>query len=226
MLFIVKRIARLIRNHPLGKYLLYVWRMLTAKRHIRLMYMADCVNTTFEEYITVGRETVLLDCHVGRYTYFGPRCRFNYTEIGRFCSVAADVKCGLGQHPISAVSTHPLFYKASIRPAIITLAERDTHQEFAPITIGHDVWIGESVLICDGVAIGNGAILAAGSVVTKDVEPYAIVGGVPATIIRKRFTDEQIAFLEHLQWWNKDLQWLKEHVHLWPHIEKLIAALT
>lgn len=226
MLFTVKRFVYLLRSHPLVTYLAYVWRMLTTKRYVRLLYLADCAGTTFEEYITVGRETVLLECHVGRYTYFGPRCRFNYTTIGRFCSVASDVKCGLGQHPVTAVSTHPIFYKASIRPAIITLAERDTHQEFTPIRIGHDVWIGESVIISDGVTVGNGAILAAGAVVTKDVEPYAIAGGVPAKVIRKRFTDEQIAFLENLQWWNKDLLWLKAHMHLWPEVEGLISELT
>jgi acetyltransferase-like isoleucine patch superfamily enzyme len=216
-----KRLAQLVLEHPVVSYLDYAVHAFTIKQGVRLFYMAKAVNTTFEEYIAVGRETVLINCQVGGFTYFGPHCRFNNTTVGRFCSIAADVKCGLGQHPTNAISTHPIFYKHTVRPVSITLAERDLYEEFEPIHIGHDVWIGENVIIMDGVTVGNGAILAAGSVVTKDVAPYAIVGGVPVRVIRKRFSEEQIAFLEDFQWWNKDLSWLRSHKHLWYDVEAL-----
>lgn len=221
----VKRLAQLVHEHPLFQYLNYVAQALTVKQGVRLFYMAEAVNTTFEEYISVGRQTVLINCQVGSFTYFGPRCRFNNTTIGRFCSVASDIKCGLGQHPINAVSTHPIFYKYTARPVSITLAERDLHEEFKSIAIGHDVWIGENVTIMDGATVGNGAVLAAGSVITKDVAPYTIVGGVPAVAIRKRFTEEQIVFLEELQWWNKDLAWLRSHKHLWHDVDALQRSI-
>lgn len=78
------------------------------------------------------------------------------------------------------------------------------------ITIGNDVWIGGRAIISRGVTIGDGAIIASGSIVTKDVEPYSIVGGVPAKVIRYRFTDQQIEKLEELQWWDYGPDILKD----------------
>jgi acetyltransferase-like isoleucine patch superfamily enzyme len=76
------------------------------------------------------------------------------------------------------------------------------------VVIGNDVWIGANATLLNGVHIGDGAIVAAGAVVVKDVPPYTVVGGVPAREIKKRFTPEQIAFLQTYEWWNKDLDWL------------------
>ena len=89
--------------------------------------------------------------------------------------------------------------------------------------IGNDVWIGEGVTIKGGVRIGDGAIVAMNACVTKDVPPYAIVGGVPAKIIRYRFTDEQIKFLLDFQWWNKSLEWIEKHAEIFVDIETFIG---
>jgi tetrahydrodipicolinate N-succinyltransferase len=90
------------------------------------------------------------------------------------------------------------------------------------VEIGNDVWIGNNVLIMDGVKIGDGAIIGAGAVVIKDVPPYAIVGGVPARLIRYRFNEEQRKFLLEFQWWAKDLQWIRENYIIFSSIEKFM----
>ena len=93
------------------------------------------------------------------------------------------------------------------------------------VSIQNDVWIGAGALLMDGVTIGNGAIVAARSVVTKDVPPYAIVGGTPAKLIRYRFDEDEIEFLEELQWWNKDLSWIEKHVGLFHDVQKFMKAI-
>mgnify|MGYP006202673641 CR=1 FL=1 len=92
------------------------------------------------------------------------------------------------------------------------------------VFIGNDVWIGNDVKIMDGVTIGNGAIIATGSIVNKNVEPYEIVGGIPAKRIRFRFSDDKILSLEELKWWDKDLIWLERNHHLFNNIDKVIEC--
>ena len=88
--------------------------------------------------------------------------------------------------------------------------------------IGNDVWIGLNATILDGVTIGDGAIVAAGAVVTKDVPPYAVVGGVPAKIIKYRFTESQIDFLLKFRWWEKDRKWIQQNYKRFQDIESFI----
>lgn len=134
---------------------------------------------------------------IGNYTYIGQNSRFQNTKIGNYCSVASDVICGLGNHPLNLFSTSPLFYRMN-NTFKIRIVDKDLDfPEYKSINIGHDVWIGSRAIILDGVNIGNGAIIAAGAVVTKDVPPYAIVAGIPSKIIK--FRDKKVSENE---WWN------------------------
>lgn len=125
--------------------------------------------------------------------------------IGKFCALAKDVKFIMNgaNHKISGLSTYPfsIFRKGweKVTPEIKDLPYKgDT-------VVGNDVWIGYDALIMPGVKIGNGAIVASCSVVTKDVPAYAVVGGNPATVIKKRFSDDAITELEQIAWWNWDI---------------------
>jgi len=140
---------------------------------------------------------------IGEYTYGAPTIIDNGEElrIGRFCSIAQGVTIVLGgEHGMDGASTYPLFYmfpgKNIQQPGKISKG---------PINIGNDVWIGTNALILSGVTIGNGAVIAAGSVVTKDVPAYAVVGGVPARTIKMRFDDATITRLQATQWWECSL---------------------
>ena len=96
----------------------------------------------------------------------------------------------------------------------ITFSANSYFDEFAPIKIGNDVWVGARAIILDGVTIGDGAIVGAGAVVAKDVPAYAVVGGVPAKVLRYRFEQAEIDLLEQLKWWNKDIDWLRKNCEL------------
>lgn len=133
--------------------------------------------------------------------------------IGKFCSIACGTKFlfNSANHTLKSLSTYtfPLFYEDwNLEKSNITTAWDNK----GDIIIGNDVWIGYKAIIMAGVHVGNGAIIAAHAVVTKDVQPYTIVGGVPARFIRKRFNEEIIQELEKLKWWN------------WP-IEKIRRCL-
>ena len=122
------------------------------------------------------------------------------TKVGRYCSVGKDLIVRRRDHPIESMIMHPAFYNHHI--GFLT---RDTIPANAdnPLRIGHDVWIGDRVTILSGCrAIGNGAVVAAGSVVTRDIQAYAVVGGVPARQIRMRFDSARIAEIEASTWWN------------------------
>jgi acetyltransferase-like isoleucine patch superfamily enzyme len=145
---------------------------------------------------------------VGAYTYIRGGGRFaGVRRIGRYCSVAPGVVVGDGPHPLDWMSTHPfqwgdtLLLPKSLRNATQFIEPNNQKER---VVIGNDVWLGASCLVLKGVTIGDGAVVAAGAVVTKDVPPYAIVGGVPARVIRYRFPDAIIDRLRKVAWWNYD----------------------
>lgn len=137
---------------------------------------------------------------IGKCCYFGPNCdcQNSDTVIGNFCSISGNVIIGPGEHPVNFTTTSPFLYHKWIG------YNNDTDNLIMqkPVKIGNDVWIASNVFIKGGVTIGDGAICAAGAVVVKDVPPYAIVGGVPAKILKYRFNEETIQKLLEIQWWN------------------------
>lgn len=150
-------------------------------------------------------------CSIGYLSYIGADSEIYNTHIGRFCSIAQGFVSGPTNHPTDRLSSH-LFAFANNGPfkgcSEFTewLREPLLQSNSESVKIGHDVWIGRNVTIKRGVTIGDGAIIGAGSVVTKSVAPYAIVGGVPAKLIRFRFDKEIITQLETLNWFNYDLR--------------------
>lgn len=162
-----------------------------------------------------GGVSVFHDVRMGLFSYLSAGVHVEDAVIGRYCSIAEGVTIGLSSHPLTFLTTHPvassrtdtLFDNHPIAQAAANILY-EGHVGNGPVTIGNDVWIGCNAIIKKNVRIGNGAVIGAGAVVTKDVGPYEIVGGVPAKLIRKRFTDRQIEQLEKLQWWDYDLSQL------------------
>ncbi|MFH1425975.1 MAG: CatB-related O-acetyltransferase [Candidatus Kerfeldbacteria bacterium] len=144
---------------------------------------------------------------IGDFTYghpniheWGSDCTL---RIGKFCSISREVDILLGgNHRVEWISTYPLHHLADCKDSLTA----DPIQTNGDITIGNDVWIGRRAIILSGVTIGDGAVVGAGAVVTKSVEPYTIVGGNPARVIRKRFDDSTIAKLLELRWWGWDIK--------------------
>lgn len=166
----------------------------------------DC-GSSFTPDTTIGNHSHILSgaiinhSHIGNYSYCGQNCIIQNTTIGNYCSIANDVMIGLGKHPLDFFSTSPLFYRKNNPLRLEVISENKNFEEYKPIEIGSDVWIGAKVIIMDGISIGHGAVVAAGAVVTKDVPPYAIIGGVPAKIIKYRFSDEKIENFLQSKWW-------------------------
>lgn len=154
-------------------------------------------------------------------------------HIGRFTSIAPYVRCNPGRHPIGApfATTSPSFFSLNDNGFQngSTFAKRQMFDEYnyidkerkIAVKIGNDCWIGEGAFLVGGIEIGDGAIVLAHAVVTKDVPAYAIVGGIPAKIIKYRYDDETIEFLKRIKWWNMPPSWLSEHWELLCDIDKL-----
>jgi acetyltransferase-like isoleucine patch superfamily enzyme len=156
-----------------------------------------------------GNQT--LGYEVGAYTYGAPRVVFptGRLKIGKFCSIAWDVTIYLGgNHRVDWFALYP--FGGPRWPEAEGL--EGVLGGKGDVTIGNDVWIGSNVIIMSGVTVGDGAVIAAGSVVTGDIEPFTIVGGNPARVIKKRFSDEVAARLLELRWWDWPEEKIRENI--------------
>lgn len=163
----------------------------------------------FEAPVSISRDvTIGFNVKIGRYSYVNIGTMIGAgTEIGKFCSIARHTEIGAISHPTDFLSTHPFQFhnrRFAGSPGYKEF-ERVEYDEKQPTRIGNDVWIGAKAVILRGVTIGDGAIVASGAVVTRDVEPYSIVGGLPAKEIRKRFKPEIIERIQKTAWWDLPL---------------------
>lgn len=162
------------------------------------------------------------DSTIGRGSYVGRNAAISMTDIGRFCSIGPNLVCGWGIHPLHGISTSPCFYSTH-KSARKTYSPVDKVEERKKITIGNDVFIGMNVSILDGVTIGNGAVIGAGAVVNRDIPPYAIAVGVPARVVKYRFSPEVITKLEEIKWWDWDDNKLQEVEKMFFDVEDFVA---
>jgi Acetyltransferase (isoleucine patch superfamily) len=145
---------------------------------------------------------IFKDVKIGDYTCINKDALLESGRIGKFCSIAANVAIGCGEHPLQYISTNVATYENTSFGLIDHV--KGFGQKKDPPIIGNDVWIARDAIILRGVNVGNGAVIAANAVVTKDVSPYAIVAGVPAKVINYRFEKDVIEKLQRTEWWDDE----------------------
>jgi phosphonate metabolism protein (transferase hexapeptide repeat family) len=160
-------------------------------------------------WTAVGARTSISESVMGDYSYIVQDSSMIYTEVGKFCSIAAQTRINPGNHPLERVALHHFTY----RSRSYQLGPEDDQEFFAwrrdhKVVLGNDVWVGHGAIILPGVTIGTGAAVGAGAVVSKDVPDFAIVVGVPARVLRFRFPEEIQQKLLRLEWWN----WSREEL--------------
>lgn len=198
------------------------------------------INSKLGNNITINNNVIVNDCIIGNDCKILSNTYFYKTEmgdssyvsmnsfilrakIGKFCSIASHVYIGPGTHPMNEVSTHPFTFLKDYGNFISMDNEEIVNsREKQSVIIGNDVWIGQGVIIMDNIRIGNGSIIGAHAVVTKDVEPYSVLVGNPAKIIRYRFSKEKIDNLLSINWWNWEKSKIKENIEDFKHIEDFI----
>lgn len=180
------------------------------------------------------KNSKVIQCKMGYASYVGHDSVLTKTLIGRYTCIGPNVRIVHGVHPTKTfASVHPAFFSLKKQSGFTYVEKQlfneevyvDSENEYF-VKIGNDVWIGDSAKIIAGINIGDGAIIAAGAMVTKDVEPYSIVGGVPAQIIRYRFDRKKIEYLLKLKWWNKDQCWIRDHAPLFQNIDIMLEQLN
>lgn len=197
------------RNAAISRILYWLYGA-TSRRHVRNLILKGILKLENGEMYSGTLRKIFQDYHkvnVGLYTHggcFDPGLIDKYTSIGRFCSLARPIRVMNRNHPLEFKSTHAFFFNPALG-----ICKKDPIR-YTPLEIGHDVWIGHNAIILPSVrSIGTGAVVGAGSVVNKDVPPYAVVFGAPARIINHRFPKEMIQELLSSRWWEQSLEEIK-----------------
>lgn len=162
-------------------------------------------NVELGPWTEVGADSVLENVVLGAYSYTQPFGIVQNTVVGKFANIAAQVRIGPTMHPLERPTLHHFTY----RRRWYGFGEVDDEEFFAQrrarvATIGHDTWIGHGATVMPGVTVGHGAVVGSGAVVTRDVEPYTVVVGVPARFLKRRFSLEVAQALIDLAWWEWD----------------------
>lgn len=169
--------------------------------------------TTLGRRVDLQRMAMVFNSQIGDYTYTGRNFTCWNAQIGKFCSISWNVGIGGANHDYNRISQHAFLYAPQF--GMMEQGQAPGYDRFnTECTIGNDVWIGCNAVICRDVKVGDGAVIAAGAVVTKDVPPYTIVGGVPAKVIKRRCSEDLAARLQASEWWNLDPMVIKAKFQL------------
>ena len=193
----------------------YLW-----SKFFKKVRSAAIKNSKIHKSSKVEPGSQFIESTMDRHSFCGYDCDINHCDIGAFCSIASEVCIGGGMHPLNWVGMSPVFYEG--RDSVKKKFSVHKREPVKRTTIKNDVWIGRRVLIAQGVTVGNGAVIGMGSVVTKDVPDYAIVGGIPAKLIRSRFEDDICKRLQASKWWELSDGELEK---LGPHFNNVAAFL-
>lgn len=184
------------------------------KKNVSIAKNVVIHNCKVDKYANFAHDCEVVNSEIGLRTSVGRNTKIMDSKIGKYTSISYNVVIGAKSHRQDTVSTHSFTYRKKFG-----LVNKNYDFDTRKTYIGNDVWIGCGVIILSGVTIGDGAIIGAGAIVTKDVEPYSIVVGVPAKEIRKRFEKDIIDELLQLKWWDFDDEKIKENIHIFS--EKL-----
>lgn len=193
-------------------------------KFLRIINRPALRNCQIDKTAKVGTGSNCIGVTMGRYSYMGKNNSVCNASIGSFCSIASYCAIGGGAHPLDMVSTSPVFYKGkNIFGKNFANISKEINQT---VLIGNDVWIGENVFINDGISIGDGVVIGAHSVVTHDIPAYAVVAGVPARVIRYRFSDDQIGKLLSIKWWEWSEEKLQKYGQTFKSIDQFLGEIT
>lgn len=215
----------------IDKLKLHIFSLLKGKPNCLINPKAKIKKSRLEGRNKIDANAIIKSSEIGYGTYIAGNSLINRCKIGKYS--LGGFQSLIGGHPLhEIVSLHPAFY-STLSQYGFTYALKNYFDEFKyadseghSIVIGNDVWMGGgNTKIIQGVTVGDGAVILTGAVVTKDVPPYAIVGGIPAKIVGYRFTTEQIDFLLRLKWWDRGEEWIKQHVEYMSNIDKLIQQM-
>ena len=163
---------------------------------------ASVRDTSFGIFCEVGARTKVAECVFGDFSYVVNDSDIIYTDVGKFCSIAAQARINPGNHPVGRAAMNHFTYRSSAYGlGDDDKAFFDWRRSFR-CRLGHDVWIGHGVVVLPGVSLGNGAVAGAGAIVTKDVPAWTIVVGNPAKVLRPRFPDGVAEAMERIAWWD------------------------
>ena len=181
-------------------------------------------NCAFGHYVELGDHCIAEETEFGDYTYLFGSNDVIYAKLGKFNSIATGVRINPVQHPMrERAAAHHLTYRA----AHYGLGENDPSilewRRQGPVVTGNDVWIGHNAIVMKNVTLGDGAVVAAGAVVTHDVAPYEIVGGVPARHMGWRYDEKTIAAMLRIRWWDWSHEQLRERLPDFNDVPAFVA---
>lgn len=197
--------------------LIYTFKLLWSKLFVKL-HSTSVRRSDIHKTACIDTGCNVINCNIDKYSYLAMNVWAVHAKIGAFCSIGDCVYIGGAEHPLDWVSTSPAFEKVKNSFPRERFAQLEM-PSYKTTFIGNDVWIGHNAIIKQGVSIGNGAVVGSNAVVTKDIPPYAVVGGIPAKIIKYRFDDATIAFLQQSEWWNLPNSELKKLGKTFDNIE-------